>query len=103
MARNTTAAAESPEAEATWTTEVDDPGEGYVAKSEDALKREAYSAATARIRESHKDEFRGLVQEEAAKRGVTYEFRKSAEEKAAEQLADLLAKFPDLATKVGQA
>lgn len=65
--------------------------------TETELRRQAYTAAVGRLKEAHRDEFRALVQEEAGNRGVTYEFRKTDEEKAAEQVKDLLAKFPHLA------
>lgn len=68
-------------------------------KTEEALRREAYGAATARLRESRKDEFRAFVQEEAAKRGVRYEFRKTPEERAREQMQALLAEHPNLAVE----
>jgi len=61
-------------------------------------KRAAYSAAETRLREKYADEFKALVNEEAAARGVTYTFRKTEEERAREQYTELLAKFPDLAT-----
>lgn len=68
-------------------------------KAEDALRREAYGAANTRLREENKNRFRALVQEEAAKRGVTYEFRKTAEERAREQMQALLAEHPNLAVE----
>ena len=69
------------------------------AQTDEQKRREAYSAATARLRDSRKDEFRALVLEEAAKRGVTYEFRKTAEERAREQVQALLAQHPNLAVE----
>lgn len=67
-------------------------------------KRAAYSAAETRLREKYADEFKALVNEEAASRGVTYTFRKTEEERAAATLADLLAKHPNLRGQVdGQA
>jgi hypothetical protein len=63
-------------------------------------RRAAYSAAEARLREAHHDEFRALVKEEADARGVTYVFRKTDEERAAEQLTKLLAEHPNLRDRV---
>ena len=68
-------------------------------KTEEALRREAYNAAETRLKEEHKDRFRALVQEEAAKRGVTYAFRKTPEERAREQMQALLAEHPNLAVE----
>jgi hypothetical protein len=50
--------------------------------SETQKRRAAYSAAETRLREAHHDEFRALVAEEAAARGVTYVFRKTDVERA---------------------
>jgi hypothetical protein len=61
------------------------------------LRRQAYNAAEGILREKYRDEFLALVKEQAAKRGVTYEPRKTAKEKAADKMAALLAEFPDLA------
>lgn len=66
------------------------------------LRRQAYSAANAELREQNKDQFRALVKKHADRLGVTYEFRKTDEEKAAEQLAELVAKYPHLATGLQQ-
>ena len=66
--------------------------------SDQQKKRAAWSAAEQRLREKYSDEFKALVNEEAATRGVTYVFRKTEEEKAREQYVKLLAQFPDLAT-----
>jgi hypothetical protein len=69
------------------------------AKTESALRRESYSAAEKRLREEYKDRFDALVQEEAAKRGVTYQRRLTADEKAEQELQRLLAEHPGLAAK----
>lgn len=63
---------------------------------EQTLRRQSYNAAETRLKDEYKSRFRWLVQDEAAKRGVTYEFRKTEEEKAREQYEELLAKFPGL-------
>lgn len=91
--------------EATQATVVDFPEQGEQPaeaqpeakpKSEAVLKREAYTAAEATLREKYNEEFKGLVRAEAAKRGVEYVFRKTEEEKAQEQLAALYERFPHL-------
>lgn len=69
-------------------------------QSDTQKRRAAYSAAEARLRENHLDEFKALVNEEAASRGVTYVFRMTDEERAAQQLRDLLAKYPGLGQQV---
>lgn len=71
--------------------------------SDTQKKRAAYSAAEQRLREKYADEFKALVNEEAATRGVTYTFRKTEEERAREKYAELLAQFPDLAQQPPQA
>lgn len=97
MARNLRAAAEAEQPQAEQNEALPEPS-----KTEEKLRREAYSAAQTRLREEQKPRFRELVLEEAAKRGVTYEFRKSEEEKAREQIQALLAKHPELASEVQQ-
>lgn len=71
-------------------------------KTEAELRRAAYNAAESRLREKYRDEFIGLVKEEATARGVVYEPRKTAVEKAEEKMQALLAEFPDLAAKFAQ-
>lgn len=70
---------------------------------EAALRRKAYTDAERTLRDNHTDEFKSLVLENAAKLGVTYRFRKTKEERAAEQMESLLAEFPELRNKVQQA
>jgi hypothetical protein len=72
-------------------------GEQAPDKSEAELKREAYSAAETRLRDKYKDEFKSLVKDEASKRGVTYTFRPTPQEKAKAQMEKLLAENPELA------
>jgi cellobiose-specific phosphotransferase system component IIA len=69
-------------------------------KSESALRREAVAAAERRLREAHREEFDGLVQQEAANRGVTYQRRLTDEEKALQKLRQLLNDHPGLADQV---
>lgn len=58
--------------------------------------RQAYSAATTRLREEHRDEFDTLYSQEAQDRGVDYTPRLTPEQKAAQEMAELLEKFPNL-------
>jgi hypothetical protein len=71
-------------------------------KTEAALKREAYGAATTRLREQHRDDFNNFLVEENGKRGISWQPRKTDEEKAAETLKQILIDFPDLAKQVPQ-
>lgn len=73
------------------------------AKTEVALRREAYAAAEKRLREENRTRFDDLVQEEAKARGVEYKRRLTDEEKAEKALNDLLAANPALAAKFGAA
>jgi hypothetical protein len=60
------------------------------------LLRKAYGAATTALREKHRDEFEALYVEEAQKLGVDYKPKPTAEQKAEQELRDLLEKFPHL-------
>jgi hypothetical protein len=71
-------------------------------KTEATLKREAYGAATTRLREQHRDDFNNFLVEENGKRGISWQPRKTDEEKAAETLKQILIDFPDLAKQVPQ-
>jgi hypothetical protein len=73
-----------------------DPEPQVEQKTEAELKREAYSAAESTLRTKYNDEFKQLVKDEATKRGVTYTFRPTPEEKAAAQLEKLYSDFPHL-------
>lgn len=57
----------------------------------------ARSAAAARLREAHREEFEGYLVDEAKQRGVEWKPRKTAKQRAEEQFQALLAEFPDLA------
>lgn len=71
--------------------------QGELSKEEVAKrKKEAYAAATSRLREERRTEFDALYSQEAEARGVTYTPKPSAEQQAAEQVADLLNQFPNL-------
>lgn len=69
-------------------------------QTEAQKRRAAYSAAETRLREAHLDEFKTLVMEEASNRGVTYVFRKTEVERAAEQLRQLLTDHPELREQI---
>lgn len=62
--------------------------------------REAYTAATQRLRDGHREQFNTLYREEAEKKGVEWKPRLSESEKAESQIRELLAKHPDLVHKV---
>lgn len=65
-------------------------------KDSKTLLREAYTAATQRLREAHREEFNGYYGEEAKQRGVEWSPRLSPEEKAKATLEALIAEHPDL-------
>jgi hypothetical protein len=62
-------------------------------------KREAYSAATTRLRDEFRQRFNELLIEEMGKRGVNWSPRPTEEQKAEQEVADLLARFPELREK----
>lgn len=67
-----------------------------------ALLREAYSAATTRLRDENPTRFQELRVEEAKQRGVDYTPPKTKEERAAEQLDALLNEHPNLRDRFTQ-
>jgi ABC-type branched-subunit amino acid transport system ATPase component len=69
-------------------------------KTEAALKREAYGAATTRLREQHRDDFNTLLVEENRNRGIDWKPKPTEEQKAAEQFAQLFATYPELAKQI---
>lgn len=56
----------------------------------------AYSEATTKLREAHRDEFNGYVQEAMAKRGITWTPRLTDEQKAMLTIRELLEQYPAL-------
>lgn len=64
--------------------------------SRDQVVRWAYNEATKALREAHADEFRQSQIDFAASKGVEYAPRKTAGEKAREDLMALLEAHPDL-------
>jgi hypothetical protein len=69
-------------------------------KTRQAALNAATNAADRRLRELHQDEWNSFKAEEAALRNEEWEPKKNEEEKAAAQLADILAKFPSLVDEV---
>jgi hypothetical protein len=68
-------------------------------KTEATLKREAYGAATTRLREQHRDDFNALLVEENRNRGIDWKPRPTEEQKAAEQFQQLLQQYPEFAAR----
>lgn len=66
----------------------------------DKLLTQAYGAATARVRDNHRDEFNRFYQEEAEKRGLDWKPKLTAEQKAEQTLLDLLDEFPHLSERL---
>ena len=81
---------------------VEDAEEGTEKQSggRNTLLRQAYTAATSRLRDAHRDEFERLNQQESQNRGVDYTPRLSPEQKAEKELADLLERHPHLRDKI---
>ncbi len=65
------------------------------AKAEKARSR-AYHKAVMALRAAHREQWEDLYEKACVAEGVTYERRLTPEEKAAKQIEDLLAKFPNL-------
>jgi transcription initiation factor TFIID subunit TAF12 len=62
-------------------------------------KRAAYSAATTRLRDQHRDDFNILLREEMARRNVEWAPRPTDQQKAERQVNDLFEKYPELKVK----
>ena len=73
-----------------------EPVEEVSEADRNALLKKGYSNATSRLREENREEFDRLYVEEAKKLGVVYTPKPSAEQKAKQDIEDLLAKFPHL-------
>lgn len=69
-------------------------------KTDAEKRRAAVAAADRALRDKYRDEHIALAKAEADKLGVVYEPRKTEAEKAAEQLAALLAAHPELRSQV---
>jgi hypothetical protein len=79
---------------------VTQPAQGAGGAERTKLLNAAYAAANKRLREENLDRFRELQVEEARNRGIDYTPKPTAEEKAEQQLADLLAANPALRQRV---
>lgn len=66
-----------------------------------AAHRKAYGAAQKRLREAHRSEFNKFMAEESKALGFEWKPKPTDEEKAAEQLAALLAAHPSLREQMG--
>jgi hypothetical protein len=64
------------------------------------LALQARNAATAALIEAHQDEWDDLMEAECAKRGVTWSRPLTAEQKAANDIAVYLDKFPHLREQI---
>jgi hypothetical protein len=62
-------------------------------------KRAAYSAATTKLRDAYRDQFNELLKQEMAARGIEWAPRPTDAQKAEREVAELLAKFPELKVK----
>lgn len=60
----------------------------------------ARSAAAATLRTNHLAEYNDLLIKEAASRGLTWKPRPTKEERAKEEMARLLADYPDILNEV---
>jgi hypothetical protein len=83
------------------TEQTDEPAEAPAdatdeQKDRQRLLRQAYGAATTRLREQYRDEFDRLYAQEAQALGIEYKPRPTAEQKAAEQMRALLEEYPHL-------
>lgn len=67
----------------------------------DKALKQAYSAATSTLRKRYQDEFNEAYKAEAAKRGYELSLRPTPEERARQQVQDLLVAHPNLATELG--
>lgn len=65
--------------------------------------RKAYGNATTRLREQYRTEFDSLYAQEAQALGVDYTPRLTPEQKAMEELKDLLNRFPHLRERIAPA
>lgn len=101
MARGQAAAeAQVEEQEVPVEETVADDSAPYEAPDAAALRREAYSAAQTRLREENRDAYNRIMAEEMQARGIDWAPRLTEEEKAAKQVADLLAQYPSLREQV---
>lgn len=62
--------------------------------------KKAYSNATSRLRQDHRDDFDKLMSEEAQNLGVEYTPRLTPEERAKKELEEILEQFPSLRDQI---
>lgn len=75
--------------------------ESTTESTKQAKVRKAYSAATARVRDAHREEFNAFMKEEAKALGVDWSPKPTDEEKAKATLDALLAQHPHLRSEMG--
>ena len=63
-------------------------------------RNKVYYAARAELIENHQGEYRQLLQKHADEAGVSLTIRLTPEEKAAKQMEDLIAQYPELAGRL---
>jgi hypothetical protein len=68
----------------------------------DKALTKAYSTATTQLRDKHRDEFNDLYSKAAADLGVEWRPRPNPEQKAKEQIEELLTQFPHLRDEFSQ-
>lgn len=69
---------------------------GTAEEKESAAKREAHSRATTRLRNEYRVRLNEITKEEMKARGIDWNPKPTEEEKAAAQVAELLAAHPSL-------
>lgn len=84
------------ESEVSMVNEQQETTEAEAKSERDRLLRKAYGSATQDLREQHRKDFEALYKARAAELGVEWEPRKTAEEKAKEQMEALLSQYPHL-------
>jgi hypothetical protein len=66
-------------------------------------RRAAYSEATTKLRQAHLTEFNKLMKEGCAERGIEWDPRPTAVDRARQQILELLAEHPELQDQFGPA
>ena len=65
-------------------------------KDDEKARAAARSTAASRLRDAHRSEYDQILQEEMSARGIDWTPRPSKEEKARQQVKNLLAEYPGL-------
>lgn len=94
---------QQPEAQNATEKAQEQTGEGDTPLTRQQALTKAYGAATARLREEHRDEFEKFYVEEAKALGVDYKPKPTPEQKAEEEMKALLQQFPHLREKIAPA